>query len=130
VLARQEGELIPDENEPELIPPEPITYNSWLQPGGSNRSVGHLSVLLSVSVESGEVTSVSFPRSRPLPVCGLHRVSTSAKMNRNRGGRGLWPVGLRTMERVALRICAFFLGRPETADLSGTEAPEDSERGS
>ena len=60
-LAAQEGELIPDENEPELIPPEHllienvvrdprvkffgipklgaylvvrITYDSWLQPGG------------------------------------------------------------------------------------------------
>lgn len=68
MIARmQEGELIPDENEPELIPPEqvlienvvrdprvkffgipklgaylalPITYNSWLQPGGIKLECG------------------------------------------------------------------------------------------
>lgn len=63
--ARQEGELVPDENEPELIPPEqvlvenvvrdsrvkffgipklgaylalPINYGSWLHPGGGVRN--------------------------------------------------------------------------------------------
>lgn len=60
----QEGELVPDETEPELVPPKhilienvvrdprvkifgipkigcylavPITYNTWLQPGGESR---------------------------------------------------------------------------------------------
>lgn len=113
----------------------PITYNSWLQPGGINWRLGRLSVLLGwascagkqLSLWRGSSHTCSVPKRPAAPRLWLSQgFKNKGIVKRERGWMrtvtcSSWDHASRWM---TLGICALCLGRRENADLPSTDALE------